>query len=106
MSNKVVPLLSLIFLFLGLNPALGQVDFSDSNLPIIVINTNGETIVDEPKITCDMGIIWNGDGQRNALSDPFNHFFGKIGIEFRGSTSQLELVQIIVGQRNHSGILG
>ncbi len=88
MSNKVIPLLSLLFLFLGIDPSLGQVDFSDSNLPIIVINTNGETIVDEPKITCDMGIIWNGDGQRNALEDPFNHFFGKIGIEFRGSTSQ------------------
>ena len=59
-----------------------------SSLPIIVINTNGQTIVDDPKKTCDMGIIYNGPGQTNYLSDPFNHYFGKIGIEIRVSTSQ------------------
>lgn len=35
-----------------------------------------------------MGIIYNGVGQTNSINDPFNHFFGKIGIEIRGSTSQ------------------
>ncbi|GIL21778.1 MAG: hypothetical protein BroJett042_02910 [Bacteroidota bacterium] len=54
----------------------------------MVINTGGETILDEPKITADMGIIDNGPGQRNNLTDPFNNYEGKIGIEIRGSSSQ------------------
>ena len=65
-----------------------QVDFTSSDLPIIVINTNGAEIVDEPKINASMGIIANGAGTRNNLTDPFNDFEGSIGIEIRGSTSQ------------------
>ena len=64
------------------------VDFTSSNLPIIVIDTHGQTIPDEPKITADLGIIYNGPGVRNNLTDPFNHYNGKIGIEVRGSSSQ------------------
>ena len=63
--------------------------FTSSNLPIVVINTNGQTIVNEPKITADMGIIDNGPGIRNNLTDPFNHYNGKIGIEIRGSSTQM-----------------
>jgi hypothetical protein len=44
--------------------------------------------VDEPKIIADMGIIYKGEGQRNNVNDPKNHYQGKIGIEFRGSSSQ------------------
>ena len=36
-----------------------SVNFTSSNLPIIVINTGGQSILDEPKITADMGIIYN-----------------------------------------------
>ena len=43
--------------------------FTSSNLPIIIINTNGLAIADEPKITADMGIIYNGAGIRNNLHD-------------------------------------
>lgn len=57
--------------------------FNQSNLPIVVINTNGQNIVDDPKIICDMGVIFNGPGQRNHLSDPANDFSGKIAIEIR-----------------------
>lgn len=64
------------------------VDFTSSNLPIIVINTDGQEIVDEPKITATMGIIHNGVGQINNVSDPFNNYDGYIGIEFRGQSSQ------------------
>lgn len=71
----------------GYNPAKPIV-FTSSDLPIVVINTNGQTIHDEPKITADMGIIYNGPGARNFLSDPFNNYNNKIGIEYRGSTSQ------------------
>jgi CotH protein. len=35
-----------------------------------------------------MKVIWNGDGQRNNITDPPNHYNGKIGIELRGSSSQ------------------
>ncbi|MCG3121228.1 MAG: hypothetical protein ALAOOOJD_04234 [bacterium] len=68
---------------------LTPVAFTSSNLPIIVIETHGKTIPDEPKITADMGIIDNGPGVRNNLTDPFNHYNGKIGIEVRGSSSQM-----------------
>ena len=65
-----------------------QVDFTSSNLPIVVLNTDGQEIVDEPKINITMGIIDNGPGNRNNLTDPFNDFEGTVGIEIRGSTSQ------------------
>jgi hypothetical protein len=35
----------------------------------------------------DMGVIWNGDGNRNHMTDPFNHYNGKVGIETRGASS-------------------
>jgi subtilisin-like proprotein convertase family protein len=72
----------------GPNPAT-PFAFSSSNLPIIVINTNSQNIPDEPKILVDMGIIYNGVGIRNYLTDPFNHYNGKINIELRGSSSQM-----------------
>jgi len=64
------------------------VPFTSSNLPIVVINTYGQNIVNEPKITAHMGIIDNGKGVRNNITDPLNHYNGKIGIEIRGSSSQ------------------
>nr|HMT30443.1 CotH kinase family protein [Bacteroidia bacterium] len=62
--------------------------FTSSDLPIVVINTNGQTILDDPKIIVHMGIIDNGVGIRNYLSDPYNNYDGNIGIEIRGSWSQ------------------
>ncbi len=81
-------LFSVFFLlsFLSFN-AIAQI-FTSSNLPLVVINTNGQTIKDDPKVMVDMGIIWNGPGKRNALSDPKNNYNGKVGIEIRGSSSQ------------------
>jgi spore coat protein CotH len=68
--------------------SMAQVNFTSSNLPIITINTNGQSISDEPKITADMGIIYNGAGEINRMMDPKNNYNGKVGIELRGSTSQ------------------
>ena len=65
-----------------------QVAFTSSNLPIVILETHGQTIKNEPKITIDLGIIFNGEGVRNNLTDPQNNYKGKIGIEIRGSTSQ------------------
>lgn len=70
----------------GNNPA-SYFSFSSSDLPIVVINTNGQVIPNEPKIVADMGVIYNGPGIRNYMSDPFNNYNGKIGIERRGNYS-------------------
>lgn len=66
---------------------------TDSNLPIVVINTDGGvTIPDEPKVLATMKIIWHQDGSRNYLTDvnnpEFLNYDGRIGIERRGSSSQ------------------
>jgi hypothetical protein len=81
----------IISLFAFLTPlfsASSQVNLTTSNLPIVVINTNGGQIKDEPKISAQMGIIYNGPFSENRITDAFNDFNGKIGIEYRGSTSQ------------------
>ncbi|MDR3626514.1 MAG: CotH kinase family protein, partial [Ignavibacteriaceae bacterium] len=69
-------------------PAFSQVNFTSSNLPIVIINTNGQDIPDEPKIDVNMKIIYNGAGKKNNLTDTVYNFNGKIGIEIRGQTSQ------------------
>ena len=61
--------------------------FTSSNLPIILINTGGTGIPDEPKISGTMGIIYNGPGMMNHVSDPANDYNGNIGIEQRGAFS-------------------
>jgi len=84
-------LLKFLFITLFFYQSFSQVfaqSFSSSNLPLIVINTNGQQIKDDPKITANMGIIWNGPGKRNTLNDPKNNYDGKIAIEWRGSSSQ------------------
>lgn len=62
---------------------------SSSNLPIIKINTNGQQIVDDPKIVADMAIIYNGPGKTNNVDQTNYNYLGKIGIEFRGHSSQM-----------------
>ncbi|MFM6946305.1 MAG: CotH kinase family protein [Flavobacteriales bacterium] len=64
-----------------------QVNFTNSTLPIVVIDTDNLPIPDEPKIAGYMGIIYNGPGQVNYMTDTFNTYDGHIGIEKRGSTS-------------------
>ena len=66
---------------------IAPITFSNSTLPIVVLNTNNVEIPDEPKIHATMGIIYNGEGNINSLSDSFNEFYGEIGIERRGSSS-------------------
>ena len=62
--------------------------FTSSNLPIIVIDTDGQSIPDDPKVNAHMGIIYNGAGNRNALANPFNNYNGLIAIELRGNVTQ------------------
>lgn len=72
----------------GSNPPQGLV-LTSSNLPIIKINTYGQAITDDPKISARMEIIDNGPGIRNYTSDTPNVYNGFIGIETRGSSSQM-----------------
>ena len=64
-------------------------EFSSSNLPIIFIDTDGQQIIDDERITANMGIIYNGAETRNNISDTFNEYNGNIAIELRGSMALL-----------------
>lgn len=90
----------LVTLILVFQPSFGQIipgDLSsetdvvltESNLPIVILNTFDVEIPDDPKIEAHMGIIWNGEGQINHVTDPFNDYDGMIGIEIRGHSSQM-----------------
>ena len=61
---------------------------ASSDLPIVMVNTNGQTILNDPKITANMGVIYNGPGKRNKIGDLPNEYNNKIGIELRGQSSQ------------------
>ena len=84
----------LILAFLLLPMTVFSQILTDSNLPIVIINTDGGVnIPDEPKVLADMKIIWHQDGSRNYVNDQNNPEFlnynGRIGIELRGSSSQM-----------------
>ena len=91
MSKKNTFILFIIFIFSCKNEEnemiAVDVNYTESNLPIISINTYGEDIPDEPRIDAYMGIINNNSGINN-INDPFNDYNGKITIEMRGNSSQ------------------
>jgi len=73
--------------------------FTDSNLPIFIINTDIDPntgapteIPDDPKVWASMKIIYHEDGSRNYLTDQDNpeylDYNARIKIELRGSSSQ------------------
>ena len=69
-------------------------DFTSSNLPIVIINTDGGiSIPDDPRVMADMKIINRGEGLRNNLTDKdsaqYLNYDGRINIEIRGSSSQV-----------------
>lgn len=66
----------------------GPFAFSSSNLPIVLIDTYGQQIPDDPKIHVGMKIIDNGPGIRNYVTDTAA-YDGYAGIEIRGSSSQM-----------------
>ncbi len=72
----------------GVNAQLTDTSLLYSNLPLVVINTNGQDIYDEPKITAELKIIYNGSPALNHHSDPGNIYEGLCGIEYRGYFSQ------------------
>ena len=101
MNMNLNSILKYLLAFILLLPviAFSQVTFTDSNLPIVIINTDINTdtgqptvIPDEPKVWADMKIIFHPDGSRNYMTDQDNTDFldynERIKIELRGSTSQ------------------
>ncbi len=88
---KYIIVQALLLLILSVK-ITGQV-LTDSNLPIVIIITDGGvTIPNEPKVKATMKIIDRGPGQRNYVADQDNPLYlnynGRIGIEIRGSSSQ------------------
>lgn len=57
-----------------------------SNLPIIIINTNGQTIAKDREIVAAMKIVDNPSG-RNSLLDTQYSYNGPIHIEYHGQSS-------------------
>jgi hypothetical protein len=80
--------ISLILIAFLITQNLVSQTLTQTNLPIFRINTNGVTIVDEPKTKATMEVIWQANRAFNSVSDTNFHFKGTIGIELRGSTSQ------------------
>jgi hypothetical protein len=81
---------SLLLVICGLTVVLNAQTSTtlDSDLPLVLINTRGGVIVNDPKITADLSIVYNGLGKRNKSTDVANEFNGKVGIELRGQSSQ------------------
>ncbi|MDZ7605879.1 MAG: CotH kinase family protein [Cyclobacteriaceae bacterium] len=63
-------------------------NYNSSNLPLVILDTQGADIPNEPKIFASMGIIDNGPGMMNSIDDPITGYQGNIAIEIRGSSSQ------------------
>lgn len=85
----------ILFLFSLCNTSYSQV-FTDSNLPIVIINTDGGVAIpDDPRVLATMKIIYKGEGSRNYLTDQndpaYLNYNGRINIEIRGSSSQAVL---------------
>lgn len=76
-----------ILLPIGAKPPDAYPD--STNLPLVIIETHGDTIVDDPKITADVKIIYKGMGRYNLQGDSGNIYTGKAGVEIRGGYSQL-----------------
>ena len=81
-----------------------KVDFKSSNLPIIKIDTKGQSITTNGKITATMQIIDNGSDKRNNISDKATGYDGQIGIKLRGNSSvSFEQKRYTIETRDESG---
>jgi CotH kinase protein/Lamin Tail Domain/Secretion system C-terminal sorting domain len=99
-KSPKIQILFLTLLIQGFSTISYCQTFTDSNLPIVIINTDISAttglpleILDDPRILSNMKIIKHPDGSRNFMTDQnttaFLNYNGRISIEIRGSTSQL-----------------
>ncbi len=95
MRSKQLLLILFFFLF---KESISQT-FTSSNLPIVIVTTDNNPstgrpreIVDYVKVLGNMKVIERPNGARNFVNDQNNldylSYTGRIGIEFRGSSSQ------------------
>jgi hypothetical protein len=77
----------LVFLLIIITLA-AHAQFTSSNLPIVILNTNNQTIQDETRIVIDMKIMNAGPGNRNSITD-IPQVQTKVSVEYRGESSQL-----------------
>lgn len=82
--NKLTVLLFSLFAAVQFGNA--QV-LTESNLPIIVIDTNGEEITDESKADGTMKVYYKEDGSPNSINDTPTDYDGTIEIKLRGQSS-------------------
>ncbi len=89
------------------------VDYTLSELPILVINTFNQTIIDEPRINAWLSVINKGEGAINSIFDPVTGYDGWISIEIRGESAQMFAkksysfeTQDSVGENNNVSLLG
>jgi len=68
----------------SIKPLVAQLD--STNIPLLVIDTKGLAIEDEPKINAQLKIIYE-PGTYHLPTDSGNIYSGKIGIEIRGRYS-------------------
>lgn len=66
---------------------MANVVLENSELPIVIIDSQGNTIVQDVKVNAMMDIKYNGPGNLTSVNDPSNVYSGPIGIEIRGATS-------------------
>jgi len=76
-----------IAIFVSGKLAAQSISGFSTDLPLIIIDTEGKTIMDDPKVTAKMKIIDNASGL-NHFTDQPNDYNGYVGIELRGSSSQ------------------
>jgi hypothetical protein len=79
---------SRVFAFLaGINSLTAQSYPDSSNLPLVIIDTDGRSIPDDPKIDAWMKIVDHGPGRMNRPADAEVSYNGRIGIEVGGASS-------------------
>lgn len=76
-----------IFVWLIFTLSLSAQSFQSTDLPIVKIDTEGP-IKDEPKVKGTLSIIFNGEGNRNHVTDFPSEYFGHCGVEIRGESTQ------------------
>ncbi len=65
----------------------GTVQLESSELPIVLIHTNGQDIPFDGRITARMEMKYAGSGSLTFLNGPSNEYDGAVGIGIRGATS-------------------
>ncbi|MBO0935446.1 CotH kinase family protein [Fibrella sp. HMF5335] len=87
MMKQLLSLLTLL-LYITDGNCLTQ-SFTNSNLPLLVVQVNGAAINDTPKTPGRLWVVNSPNGGRNALADTVTaELKTRLGIDVRGNTSQ------------------